>query len=172
VCFLGRGGGDAAPLFGGVTCCRFAKDGQHLYSSGRRDGHVLKWDLRAPAAPVLRFARPADTNQRCGFDVRCAEGGADTRGELLITGGSDAKARVYDAATGDLVGALDAADAVNGAEWHPTRPLAVLAVGQRHHPAFDSDSDSDSGGEEAAAAPPPPRSGLELRGFVDPRPFG
>lgn len=48
----------------------FSKDGNYLYTGGRKDPYILCWDIRKAAEVVYKFYRSTeDTNQRILFDI-------------------------------------------------------------------------------------------------------
>lgn len=116
---------------GGLTHLQFSPDGNYLLSGARQDGDILCWDVRQMSGEVYRLPRDTRrTNQRIYFDV-------EPCGRHLATGGSDGRIRVFDLATGHLVGeAAAAGDTVNGCAFHPSLPLLATASGHRRHPLF------------------------------------
>ncbi|CAI9108844.1 OLC1v1008543C1 [Oldenlandia corymbosa var. corymbosa] len=66
---------------GGVTHVQFSKDGNYLYTGGRKDPYVLCWDIRKTVEIVYKLYRSTETtNQRIFFDI-------DPIGQHLATGG-------------------------------------------------------------------------------------
>jgi len=111
---------------GGVTQVLFSKDGNYLYTGGRKDPNILCWDVRNTAGIVYKLPRiTSDTNQRIAFDI-------EPCGRHLGTGGQDGYVHVYDLQTGDWATSFQAAaDTVNGFGFHPTAPLGVTCSGHR-----------------------------------------
>ncbi|PWZ54149.1 hypothetical protein Zm00014a_039302 [Zea mays] len=111
---------------GGVTQVLFSKDGNYLYTGGRKDPYILCWDIRNTVDIVYKLYRSADTtNQRIYFDI-------EPCGRHLATGGQDGMVHVYDLQGGQWVtGYQAAADTVNGFSFHPYLPFAVTSSGHR-----------------------------------------
>ncbi|KAG0547685.1 hypothetical protein BDA96_01G101900 [Sorghum bicolor] len=111
---------------GGVTQVLFSKDGNYLYTGGRKDPYILCWDIRNTVDIVYKLYRSADTtNQRIYFDI-------EPCGRHLATGGQDGMVHVYDLQGGQWVtGFQAAADTVNGFSFHPYLPFAVTSSGHR-----------------------------------------
>ncbi|KAG0575833.1 hypothetical protein KC19_5G034300 [Ceratodon purpureus] len=111
---------------GGVTQLLFSKDGNYLYTGGRKDPNILCWDVRNTAGIVYKLPRiTSDTNQRIAFDI-------EPCGRHLGTGGQDGDVHVYDLQTGDWANSFQAAaDTINGFAFHPTLPLGVTSSGHR-----------------------------------------
>ncbi|KAL6843535.1 hypothetical protein ACP4OV_026597 [Aristida adscensionis] len=111
---------------GGVTQVLFSKDGNYLYTGGRKDPYILCWDLRNTVDIVYKLYRSADTtNQRIYFDI-------EPCGRHLATGGQDGMVHVYDLQGGEWVTAFQAAaDTVNGFSFHPYLPFAATSSGHR-----------------------------------------
>lgn len=111
---------------GGVTQVLFSKDGNYLYTGGRKDPYILCWDIRKTVEIVYKLYRSADTtNQRIYFDI-------EPCGRHLATGGQDGMVHVYDLQGGQWVtGFQAAADTVNGFSFHPYLPFAVMSSGHR-----------------------------------------
>ncbi|XP_075597697.1 telomerase Cajal body protein 1 [Balearica regulorum gibbericeps] len=136
------------------THLRFSPDGNRLYAGGRKDRHILCWDLRSPERPLLGLERRVGTNQRVTFDL-------DPTGRFLVSGDTDGFVTVWDTLTPPVPGdpplltphlrfrALR--DCVNGTSLHPGLPLLATASGQRLFPA-PWDSDEEGTGEDG---PPP-----------------
>ncbi|XP_032940144.1 telomerase Cajal body protein 1, partial [Catharus ustulatus] len=135
------------------THLRFSPCGTHLYAGGRKDCHILCWDLRVPDRPLLALPRRVATNQRVTFDL-------DPSGQFLVSGDTDGFVTVWDTLTppgaGDppelppLLRFRALRDCVNGTSLHPWLPLLATASGQRLFPA-PWDSDSEEGTEEGPA---------------------
>ncbi|KAH8968590.1 hypothetical protein BDL97_03G134500 [Sphagnum fallax] len=111
---------------GGVTQVMFSKDGNYLYTGGRKDSYILCWDVRNTAGIVYKLPRiTADTNQRIAFDI-------EPCGRHLGTGGQDGYVHIYDLQSGEWISSFQAAsDTVNGFGFHPTLPLGVTSSGHR-----------------------------------------
>uniref|UniRef100_A0A8C3NME6 Telomerase Cajal body protein 1 n=1 Tax=Geospiza parvula TaxID=87175 RepID=A0A8C3NME6_GEOPR len=137
------------------THLRFSPCGTHLYAGGRKDRHILCWDLRVPERPLLALPRRVATNQRVTFDL-------DPSGRFLVSGDTDGFVTVWDtlAPPGQgnppelppLFRFRALRDCVNGTSLHPALPLLATASGQRLFPA-PWDSDSDSEGTQEGPAP-------------------
>ncbi|XP_064593486.1 telomerase Cajal body protein 1 [Zonotrichia leucophrys gambelii] len=139
------------------THLRFSPCGTHLYAGGRKDRHILCWDLRVPERPLLALPRRVATNQRVTFDL-------DPSGRFLVSGDTDGFVTVWDTLApppghGDppelppLLRFRALRDCVNGTSLHPALPLLATASGQRLFPApWDSDGDGD-GDNEGTPAP-------------------
>ncbi|KAL3919194.1 MAG: hypothetical protein SGILL_003878 [Bacillariaceae sp.] len=129
-------------------------DSHYLFSTSRRSGAILQWDLRklsnSTFCPgVASFEIENETNQRIEFQLH---------GDKLWTGGKDGCVRVYDVTSGEQEALLHPCgdnenrdcqgviDAVNGVSvcTNPTtgRALLATAIGSRHFPA-DADWEND-----------------------------
>ncbi|KAJ9565979.1 hypothetical protein OSB04_001945 [Centaurea solstitialis] len=122
---------------GGVTHVQFSKDGNYLYTGGRKDPYILCWDIRKTVEIVFKLYRSTETtNQRIQFDT-------DPYGRHLGTGGQDGLAHIYDLQTGQWVSSFQAAsDTVSGFAFHPFLPMAATASGHRRFVPLD-ESDED-----------------------------
>ncbi|KAM1455924.1 hypothetical protein FF1_005042 [Malus domestica] len=111
---------------GGITHVQFSKDGNYLYTGGRKDPYILCWDIRKAVDVVYKLYRSSeDTNQRILFDI-------EPLGRHLCTGGQDGVVHIYDLQTGQWVTGFQAAlDTVNGFSFHPFLPLATTSSGHR-----------------------------------------
>jgi WD40 repeat protein len=88
---------------GGVTQVLFSKDGNYLYTGGRKDPYILCWDIRNTVDIVYKLYRSSDTtNQRIHFDI-------EPCGRHLATGGQDGMVHIYDLQGGQWVTAFQAA---------------------------------------------------------------
>lgn len=135
---------------GGVTQLMFSPlEHYYLFSTSRRSGSVLMWDLRmlsdnpdhdsAPVSGMASYSTINDTNQRLEFDL-------DGTGESLLVGGKDGKVRIYSTSTAELVGAI----AVGGEDTEPANGVSFSDVGSKRLLAvatgarrFPSDDDLD-----------------------------
>ncbi|XP_010529395.1 PREDICTED: telomerase Cajal body protein 1 [Tarenaya hassleriana] len=122
---------------GGVTHVQFSKDGNYLYTGGRKDPYILCWDMRNAVEIVYKLYRATDnTNQRVSFDI-------EPCGRHLGTGGQDGLVHIYDLQSGNWVSGYQAAsDTVNGFSFHPYLPMAASSSGHRRF-ATPSDEDND-----------------------------
>ncbi|KAL4012181.1 hypothetical protein IC575_029274 [Cucumis melo] len=136
---------------GGITHVgeiQFSKDGNYLYTGGRKDPYILCWDIRKSVDVVYKLYRSSEnTNQRIFFDI-------EPCGQHLGTGGQDGFVHVYDLQTGQWVTSFQAAqDTVNGFSFHPYMPMTVTSSGHRRFIGPDND-DEDlclSGDENCAS---------------------
>ncbi|WCJ26935.1 Telomerase Cajal body protein 1 [Euphorbia peplus] len=119
---------------GGVTHVQFSKDGNYLYTGGRKDPYILCWDMRNTVEVVYKLYRSSEnTNQRILFDV-------EPSGRHLATGGQDGLVHIYDLQTGQWVtGFQAAADTVSGFTFHPFLPMAASSSGHRRFQVPESD---------------------------------
>ncbi|XP_062465088.1 telomerase Cajal body protein 1-like [Pezoporus occidentalis] len=137
------------------THLRFSPDGTRLYAGGRKDTHILCWDLRLPERPLLAMERHVTTNQRVTFDL-------DPSGRFLVSGDTRGFVTLWDTEgtppdPGDppllapLLRFRALRDCINGTSLHPELPLLATASGQRLFPApWGSDEE-----EEEEEGPPP-----------------
>ncbi|KAL6012069.1 hypothetical protein ACLOJK_002544 [Asimina triloba] len=108
---------------GGVTHVLFSKDGNYLYTGGRKDPYILCWDVRSTAGIVYKYSEY--TNQRVYFDI-------EPCGRHLGTGGQDGQVHIYDLQTGQWTASFQAAsDTVNGFSFHPSLSMATSSSGHR-----------------------------------------
>ncbi|KAF7047757.1 hypothetical protein CFC21_056640 [Triticum aestivum] len=142
--------GNMEPLYvlhgqlGGVTQVLFSKDGNYLYTGGRKDPYILCWDIRNTVDIVYKLYRSCDTtNQRVQFDI-------EPCGKHLATGGQDGMVHIYDLQGGQWVtGFQAAADTVNGFSFHPYLPLATTSSGHRRFGMEDEfEEESSLAGDE------------------------
>ncbi|RYR71580.1 hypothetical protein Ahy_A02g005821 isoform H [Arachis hypogaea] len=121
---------------GGITHVQFSRDGNYLYSGGRKDPYILCWDVRKAVDCVFKLYRSSEsTNQRILFDI-------DPSGQHLGTGGQDGLVHIYDLQTGQWVSGFQAAlDTVNGFSFHPFLPHAVSSSGHRRFVIPDDDNE-------------------------------
>ncbi|XP_058735493.1 uncharacterized protein LOC131607509 [Vicia villosa] len=126
---------------GGVTHVQFSRDGNYLYTGGRKDPYILCWDVRNTVDCVYKLYRSAEnTNQRILFDI-------EPSGQHLGTGGQDGLVHIYDLQTGQWVSSFEAAlDTVNGFSFHPFLPHAVSSSGHRRF-VMPDDGDGDADGD-------------------------
>ncbi|KAK7836441.1 telomerase cajal body protein 1 [Quercus suber] len=111
---------------GGVTHVQFSKDGNYLYTGGRKDPYILCWDIRKAVDVVYKLYRSSEsTNQRILFDI-------EPLGRHLGSGGQDGFVHIYDLQTGHWVSSFQAAsDTVSGFSFHPFLPMAASSSGHR-----------------------------------------
>ncbi|KAF7850695.1 hypothetical protein BT93_L5095 [Corymbia citriodora subsp. variegata] len=130
---------------GGVTHVLFSKDGNYLYTGGRKDPFIMCWDVRKAVDVVYKLYRSSeDTNQRIYFDV-------EPLGRHLGTGGQDGLVHIYDLQSGQWISGFQAAsDTVNGFSFHPFLPMAASSSGHRRFevPEDDDDAVSNLRGDE------------------------
>ncbi|KAJ4912817.1 Transducin/WD40 repeat-like superfamily protein [Raphanus sativus] len=119
---------------GGVTHVQFSKDGNYLYTGGRKDPYILCWDMRKSVEIVYKLYRATEnTNQRVFFDI-------EPCGRHLGTGGQDGLVHMYDLQTGNWVSGYQAAsDTVNAFSFHPYLPMAATSSGHRRFTVPDDD---------------------------------
>ncbi|KAL7130140.1 hypothetical protein ABFS83_13G113700 [Erythranthe nasuta] len=124
---------------GGVTQVQFSKDGNYLYTGGRKDPYVLCWDIRKTVDIVYKLYRSSETtNQRIQFDI-------EPLGRYLGTGGQDGLVHIYDLQTGEWVSSFQAAlDTVNGFAFHPFLPMAATSSGHRRFTGLVDDSQENN----------------------------
>ncbi|CAH8345414.1 unnamed protein product [Eruca vesicaria subsp. sativa] len=121
---------------GGVTHVQFSKDGNYLYTGGRKDPYILCWDMRKSVEIVYKLYRATEnTNQRVFFDI-------EPCGRHLGTGGQDGLVHMYDLQTGNWVSGYQAAsDTVNAFSFHPYLPMAATSSGHRRFTIPDDDDE-------------------------------
>ncbi|EPS70337.1 hypothetical protein M569_04425, partial [Genlisea aurea] len=122
---------------GGVTQVLFSKDGNYLYTGGRKDPYILCWDIRKTVDIVykLLYRSSEDTNQRIHFDV-------EHGGRYLGTGSQDGVVHVYNLESGQWVSSFRAAsDSINGFSFHPFYAMAVTSSGQRRYGGVGDDGE-------------------------------
>ncbi|XP_033928128.1 telomerase Cajal body protein 1 isoform X2 [Melopsittacus undulatus] len=146
-------GGGGALLFwprlpAAPTQLLFSHDGLRLYVGGRKDTHILCWDLRLPDRPLLAMERHVTTNQRVTFDL-------DPTGRYLVSGDTRGFVSLWDTVGTPPEGtdlpllspvlrfrALQ--DCINGTSLHPQLPLLATSSGQRlFPPLWSSDEEED-----------------------------
>ncbi|KAF8411229.1 hypothetical protein HHK36_003775 [Tetracentron sinense] len=133
---------------GGITHVQFSKDGNYLYTGGRKDPYILCWDMRNTVDIVYKLYRSSEyTNQRIYFDI-------EPCGRHLGTGGQDGQVHIYDLQTGQWVASFQAAsDTVNGFCFHPFLPMAATSSGHRRFGFPDGcDEDFILNGDENCAS--------------------
>ncbi|KAH7516000.1 hypothetical protein FEM48_Zijuj10G0088100 [Ziziphus jujuba var. spinosa] len=133
---------------GGVTHVQFSKDGNYLYTGGRKDPYILCWDIRKAVDVVYKLYRSSEyTNQRILFDI-------EPLGRHLGTGGQDGNVHIYDLQTGQWVSSFQAAlDTVNGFSFHPFLPMAASSSGHRRFVIpDDGNGDLHLSGDENCAS--------------------
>ncbi|KAF6163304.1 hypothetical protein GIB67_025168 [Kingdonia uniflora] len=118
---------------GGVTHVQFSRDGNYLYTGGRKDPYILCWDIRNTVDIVYKLYRSSEyTNQRILFDI-------EPCGRHLGTGGQDGQVHIYDLQTGQWVASFQAAsDTVNGFSFHPFLPMSASSSGHRRFSKLDA----------------------------------
>ncbi|KAI5656964.1 hypothetical protein M9H77_25757 [Catharanthus roseus] len=123
---------------GGVTHVQFSKDGNYLYTGGRKDPYILCWDIRKTVETVYKLYRSTETtNQRIHFDI-------DPVGKHLATGGQDGSVHIYNLQNGQWVSSFQAAlDTINGFSFHPFYPMAASSSGHRRFGGLDDESFED-----------------------------
>ncbi|XP_020521143.1 telomerase Cajal body protein 1 isoform X2 [Amborella trichopoda] len=121
---------------GGVTQVQFSKDGNYLYTGGRKDPYILCWDVRNTVDILYKLYRSSEnTNQRISFDI-------EPGGRHLGTGGQDGQVHIYDLQTGNWTASFQAAsDTLNGFCFHPYYPMAASSSGHRRFGVPDSEED-------------------------------
>ncbi|KAB1221888.1 Telomerase Cajal body protein 1 [Morella rubra] len=120
---------------GGITHVQFSKDGNYLYTGGRKVG------FKKPYRP------PIDIPTRILFDI-------EPLGRHLGTGGQDGLVHLYDLQTGNWVSSFQAAsDTVSGFSFHPYLPMAASSSGHRRYVVPDDVYDDMplSGNENCAS---------------------
>ncbi|KAL6992649.1 hypothetical protein U1Q18_010761 [Sarracenia purpurea var. burkii] len=133
---------------GGVTHVQFSKDGNYLYTGGRKDPYILCWDIRKTVDIVYKLYRSSEnTNQRILFDI-------EPFGQHIGTGGQDGLVHIYNLKTGHWTSSFQAAlDTVNGFSFHPFMPMAASSSGHRRFETLDDSSeDLSSSGDENCAS--------------------
>ncbi|OMO76544.1 hypothetical protein CCACVL1_15573 [Corchorus capsularis] len=133
---------------GGVTHVQFSKDGNYLYTGGRKDPYIMCWDIRKAVEVVYKLYRSSEsTNQRIAFDI-------ESSGQYLGTGGQDGLIHIYDLQTGQWVYNFQAAaDTVNGISFHPFLPMATTSSGHRRFQLPEDDNeDLNLRGDENCAS--------------------
>ena len=128
----------------GVSQIKFLNDGWSFISSGRRDNHLKKWDLRmlsdnslSKISPVCEFIKHESscTNQRIYFDIISSE----------LFSGSANKLEKFNVLTGDISDTtLCFGDIVSSVTCNSKFvDLFAISTGSRNFDRFDSDSDSN-----------------------------
>ncbi|XP_050221046.1 uncharacterized protein LOC126671321 [Mercurialis annua] len=119
---------------GGITHIQFSRDGNYLYTGGRKDPYILCWDMRKTAEVVYKLYRSSETtNQRISFDV-------EPGSRYLGTGGQDGLVHIYDLQNGQWTSGFQAAaDTVNGFSFHPFLPMAASSSGHRRYQVVDDE---------------------------------
>ncbi|XP_014204964.1 telomerase Cajal body protein 1 isoform X2 [Copidosoma floridanum] len=117
----------------GVTQVEFSQCGTKLYSTVRRNGELLCWDLRNPGAVLHCLGdRQSDTNQRIWFDLAF-------NGEEIVSGGTDGLVRLWKITSDQPIDEdicptykiKISKDCVNGVSLHKNLPLLATSTGER-----------------------------------------
>ena len=132
----------------GITCIKFSRDGNRLYTGVRNANLIKCWDIRNIRKPVFSMKRFVATNQRIYFDMIY-----DVKNEVelsLISGCTDGEVSFW--RTKDIVDKTNEttdwttteleqeytfqahSDCTNGCSFHPYLPLLVTSSGQRWFP--------------------------------------
>ncbi|KAL0322246.1 UNVERIFIED_CONTAM: Telomerase Cajal body protein 1 [Sesamum calycinum] len=121
---------------GGVTQVQFSKDGNYLYTGGRKDPYVLCWDIRKTVDIVYKLYRSSEgTNQRVQFDI-------------------EPLGRSWNWWSGQWISSFRAAlDTINGLAFHPFLPMAATSSGHRRYGGLD---DSEENNTLSVTIPVPP----------------
>eukprot|EP00941_MAST-03F_sp_MAST-3F-sp1_P003267 g3267.t1 len=131
----------------GVTQVQFSPHGGRIFTGGRNDKFIYCWDLRLNGKPLFRLCRNANTSQKFSFDI-------DSQGRWLVSSDSKGNPRIYDLRQIELDFNFEDVtsknqnevptcndesnvfgtfrESVNGAQFHPTRPIIGFTTGQRH----------------------------------------
>ncbi|TVU43925.1 hypothetical protein EJB05_03346 [Eragrostis curvula] len=131
---------------GGVTQVLFSKDGNYLYTGGRKYPYILCWDIRNTVDIVYKVS--------CCIDqlILLIKEYIDIEpcGKHLATGGQDGMVHVYDLQGGQWVTAFQAAaDTVNGFSFHPYLPFSATSSGHRRFSLQDeSEEELNLAGDE------------------------
>ncbi|KAJ8683440.1 hypothetical protein QAD02_019232 [Eretmocerus hayati] len=117
----------------GVTQIEFSPCGTRLYSSVRKGGELLCWDLRNPGSILYSLQnRQSDTNQRIYFDLLY-------NGQEIVSGGTDGSVQVWQIpdhieVDEDLYPKYKiqiSKDCVNGVSLHKNLPILAVCTGRR-----------------------------------------
>ncbi|GFE53953.1 guanine nucleotide-binding, putative [Babesia ovis] len=95
----------------------------------RTDIYIRAYDIRGTIhTPIMRFKRPATTNQKITFDVN---------DNILISGTSDGDVVSYDLVSGNLTMSQKIAKAtVSSTNIHPNYPLLLTSTGSRLYKSY------------------------------------
>ena len=163
---------------GGVTCVKWAPNGQLLYIGGRNCNDIVCWDVRSTRTEIGRYSRELNTNQRMQFDI-------DAWGKYLITGSENSELLIYDTLTCELVAKSrptnstiessstmmettqpittstaatkevleiecpNSTDCMNTAIFHPYSSIIITCTGQRHFDDSTTSHESESDNEKS-----------------------
>ncbi|KAL0915751.1 hypothetical protein M5K25_013204 [Dendrobium thyrsiflorum] len=142
---------------GGITQVQFSKDGNYLYTGGRKDPYILCWDIRNTVGVLYKkmvnhirlvgsfkakvpITLPSVFTQQILFRLYRSSESTNQRisfdiepsGRHLGTGGQDGIVQIYDLQSGEWVSGFQAAsDTVNCFSFHPSVPLAATSSGNR-----------------------------------------
>lgn len=124
---FGSFGDDMQPM-GAITQISWLSE-HTLLEGGRNDVYIRIFDIRGTRGePVMRFRRPAKSNQRIEFDIQNA---------VIVSGTSDGDVISYTTSSEEPKSILKIAETpVSSAKYHPNRSLMLTANGTR---TFGSD---------------------------------
>jgi telomerase Cajal body protein 1 len=137
---------------GGLTHLMFSKDGNKLFSGGRKDSSIYCWDIRNPGKILQVFKRDVKTNQRIYFDLN--------DDKYLCSGNNNGMVSIWNANDFDLslesepeLYAFKASDdCINGVSFNLQYSLLATSTGQRkfffnNYKNINDSSSSDSDDE-------------------------
>lgn len=138
---------------GGLTHLMFSKDGNKLFSGGRKDSSIFCWDIRNPGKILQVFKRDVKTNQRIYFDLN------EEDKQNLCSGNNNGTVSIWNANDFDL--SLESEpelysfkasdDCINGVSFNLQYSLLATSTGQRkfffNNYKDSSSSDSDESNE-------------------------
>ncbi|KAL3740411.1 hypothetical protein ACJRO7_021660 [Eucalyptus globulus] len=125
---------------GGVTHVLFSKDGNYLYTGGRKDPFIMCWDVRKAVDVVHKWSI------RIYFDV-------EPLGRHLGTGGQDGLVHIYDLQTRQWVsGFYAASNTVNGFSFHPFLDENCVSIWGFAYDSTTNGIDSGDGGADLDGA--------------------
>ncbi|KAF4386908.1 hypothetical protein F8388_006863 [Cannabis sativa] len=156
---------------GGITHIQFSKDGNYLYTGGRKDPYILCWDMRKAVdvvykTKIIQFAKPSIHFFEAAhgvIDCYIDHQNTPTSGYHLISNHKasilvqvDGTVHIYDLKTGQWVSSFQAAlDTVSGFSFHPFLPMAASSSGHRRFVVPGDGSEDDDlhlGAEENCAS--------------------